>query len=175
MTPSAFRQFFIDNYPRTCNLAIGLVRDEETARDIVQDAFEDLFRSDKNLSRTEMRNYLYMTVRHKCVDHFRKLAIHNRYSEYVMQTLSKEETADDHDEKVDKIYELIEQMSPKTRQIILDHYLGRMKYRQMAEDMQISESAVKKHLIKGLKFLRKNMTDFIIFGVAYFELYTISK
>lgn len=171
----AFRQFFIDNFPRTCNLAVSLVKDDEVARDIVQDAFEDLFRSGKSLSQSEMRNYLYMIVRHKCADYYRRLAVHSRYSDYVIQFSESEESWEEHEEKVERVYELIGRMSPKTRQVILGHYIGRLKYRQVAEEMEISESAVKKHLVKGLRFLRKNMMEICILGVTCFEFCTISK
>lgn len=158
LTPG-FRQFFIDNYAYSVRLAASLVRNEEVARDIVQDAFLYLYRSEKALEPADMRNYLYMVVRNKCADYYRKASIHSRYADYVQQSAETMETADEHDAKIDRIYALLEDLSPKTRRIILDHYLNGMKYSELADEMDISESAVKKHLVKGLKYLRKNINQ----------------
>ncbi len=162
MGEDAFKKFFISNYQRTMSQALSLVKNEEVARDIVQDSFEQLFHSCRDMSEEEMRNYLYMMVRNKCADYFRKLSVHDRYSEYVKHFASKSETAYEHDCRIDEVLSLIAKLNPKTRKILTTHYLSGMKYSEIATEMEISESAVKKHIMKGLKFIRENLIKNLI-------------
>ena len=58
MGEDAFKKFFISNYQRTMSQALSLVKNEEVARDIVQDSFEQLFHSCRDMSDEEMRGFL---------------------------------------------------------------------------------------------------------------------
>lgn len=162
MREKAFKQFFMSNYQRAMSQAVSLVRDEEAARDIVHDAFEQLYRLGRDLSDDEMRNYLYMVIRNKSADHFRKLSVHDKYIDYVRHFATKSETAEEHDNRIDEVYGLLAKLSPKTREILTVHYLKGMKYSEIAEGMDISESTVKKHIMKGLRYIRENIIKNLI-------------
>ena len=58
MGENAFKKFFLSNYQRAMSQALSLVKNEEVARDIVQDSFEQLYHSCRDMSDEEMRNYL---------------------------------------------------------------------------------------------------------------------
>jgi len=47
------------------------------------------------------------------------------------------------------------QLHPRTRQILLMHRLQKMKYKEIALQIGISQSAVEKHVAKGTLFLAK--------------------
>lgn len=47
------------------------------------------------------------------------------------------------------------QLHPRTRQILLMHRLQKLKYREIAQRIGISQSAVEKHVAKGAMFLTK--------------------
>ena len=49
----------------------------------------------------------------------------------------------------------MKQLSPRTQQILNEHYLKNKKYREVAAELDISESAVKKHVMQALSFFRK--------------------
>ena len=50
MREDTFKEFFISNYQRTIAFAISLVKNEEVAKDIVHDAFEQLYHLGLNLT-----------------------------------------------------------------------------------------------------------------------------
>lgn len=47
----------------------------------------------------------------------------------------------------------LEELAPKTREAFVLHRLGELKYREIAERMGISQSAVEKHIAKAALFL----------------------
>ncbi|MGK6320685.1 RNA polymerase sigma factor [Sphingomonas sp. DT-204] len=47
----------------------------------------------------------------------------------------------------------VEQLSPRTRQIFLMHRLDGRKYREIAEELGISQSAVEKHIARAMAHL----------------------
>ena len=51
----------------------------------------------------------------------------------------------------------LSRLNPRTREILLMHRLEKMKYRDIAKQLEISESAVEKHIAKGMLFLGKWM------------------
>ena len=149
MQATEFEGFFKENYSKTYFLALSLVHDEEAARDIVADSFEYLFTHQSCLQTSEACNYLY----------YRKQAVHLRYSNYVAYSAEKVETLDflEHDEQVGQVLRLMEQLSPRTRDVLEAHYLRGMKYSEVAAELGISESAVKKHVMQALKFFREQL------------------
>jgi RNA polymerase sigma factor (sigma-70 family) len=50
------------------------VRDTDTAKDIVQDSFEKMWRKIDNIDGTKAKSYLFTTAYHHIVDHSRKAA-----------------------------------------------------------------------------------------------------
>lgn len=140
-------------------MALSLVHDDEVARDIVADSFESLFSHHADWQEPEACNYLFVIVRNRCSDFYRKQAVHQRYSEYVTYTSDKVEMANwlEHDDKVEMIRRLMERFTPRTREVLAAHYLQGKKYSEVAAELGISESAVKKHIMQALKLFREKM------------------
>lgn len=159
MQATEFERFFKENYSKIYYLALSLVHDDEVARDIVADSFEYLFSHHADLQTAEACNYLFVIVRNRCSDFYRKQAVHQRYSQYVSYTSEKVEMADwlEHDDKVEMIRRLMEHLTPRTRDVLERHYLQGKKYSEMAMELGISESAVKKHIMQALKLFREKM------------------
>lgn len=160
MQATEFERFFKENYSKIFYLALSLVHDDEAARDIVADSFEYLFSHQADLLESEACNYLFVIVRNRCSDFYRKQAVHQRYSEYVAYTAEKVEKADwlEHDDKVEAIRRLMEHLTPRTRQVLEAHYLQGKKYSEVAAELGISESAVKKHIVQALRMFREKVS-----------------
>ncbi len=162
MQTKEFEEFFKENYSKIYYLALSLLHDDETARDIVSDSFEYLFTHNSHLQVAEACNYLFVSVRHRCADYHRKQAVHQRYSSYINYTSKKVEDAIgfwEHEEQVGQILKLMEQLSPRTHDILEAHYLKGKKYSEVAVEFGISESAVKKHVMQALKFFREKLNS----------------
>ena len=55
--------------------------------------------------------------------------------------------------RLDRVREGLSRLTPRTREIFLMHRLDEMKYREIAERLGISQSAVEKHIAKAALFL----------------------
>ncbi len=162
MQATEFEGFFKENYSKIYYLALSLLHDEEAARDIVSDSFEYLFTHNSQLQKNDACNYLFVSVRHRCADYYRKQAVHQRYSNYIAYTSERVEDSMaflEHEEQVGQILKLMKYLSPRTRDIMEAHYLNGKKYSEVAEEFGISESAVKKHVMQALKFFREKLSS----------------
>ena len=55
--------------------------------------------------------------------------------------------------RLERVREGISRLTPRTREVFLMHRLDDMKYREIAERLGISQSAVEKHIAKAALFL----------------------
>lgn len=55
--------------------------------------------------------------------------------------------------RLDRVKEGLEQLTPRTREIFLMHRLENLKYREIAQRLGISQSAVEKHIARAALFL----------------------
>ena len=58
--------------------------------------------------------------------------------------------------RLEEILDFIDtQLTPQTARIVRMHYQKKMKYREIAAELGISEAAVYKHLAQGIKKLKE--------------------
>jgi RNA polymerase sigma-70 factor (ECF subfamily) len=58
----------------------------------------------------------------------------------------------------ERLKEIVDtRLTPRDRQVLLMKYERKMKYREIAAELTISEAAVYKHLAQALKTLRDNL------------------
>jgi RNA polymerase sigma-70 factor (ECF subfamily) len=69
-------------------------------------------------------------------------------------------TEDDSLSTLERIREIVDtQLSPKDREILLMKYEKKKKYREIALELGISETAVYKHLSNALRTLKENLKN----------------
>lgn len=149
-----FERIYTENYLRLYYYALHIVNDEETAKDILNDVFTMLWKNIAHLQEDKIKAYLLTAVRNRAIDHLRHSVLQSQYSEEYLHTA--EQFYDDYSTEKDKLVEeMLSQLKPPTDQILEMCYLKRMKYAEVAEQLNISTSTVKKHIMKALKTLRE--------------------
>lgn len=160
-----FREFYKDNYMRAFNLALRFLRDDEAGRDVVADAFETIWKrvASGDTTKPVGVSFLLTVVRNACLDHLRKRKIRDSYSEMMLQ--QSETTTDspqallEHEQKVTMVMDALDELTPRTKQIVNACFIERIKYREAAELFKCSESAIKKHLQKAVAFLKQKFKE----------------
>lgn len=154
-----YETFFRQNYNDAYQLAFGLLRDEEACKDVVSDAFELLLRL-YNSGKTERFtvSYLMTTVKNKAIDEIRKRHSRDRYTYYILHHHDTDTVNDlimqERKKQVDEIMDALDRLTPKTLRVMKACFVERKKYREVAEELGISKSTVKKHVMDALRRLR---------------------
>lgn len=157
-----FKRLFRECYPQLYAFAYGMVRDEETCRDIVGDAFERLWSRLDDVADGSERSFLYRIIRNKCIDRIRSSVSHQRYETFY-KTIYADETDEEGaqiketEDRITKMYNLIDTLTPQTRRILEECYFHGKRYADVAEELNISTSTVKKHIVQALKLLRQKL------------------
>jgi RNA polymerase sigma-70 factor (ECF subfamily) len=129
------------------------------AEDLLQTAYERLYRAG---DRTEIRTpsaFVYRAAVNAGIDHARKDSLFDTSFDIENDGPLLADGAPMPDEvlvsrqRLERVREGIRQLSPRTREIFLMHRLEGIKYREIAANMGISQSAVEKHIAKATMFL----------------------
>ena len=157
-----FERIFRECYAQLYAFAIGLVREDELCRDILSDSFEILWNHLDEIDEARQKSYLYRTVRNKCTDWARSRLSQQRY-EIFFKTIYGDESDDDGtmlketEDNIDKIYRLMDTLTPQTRRILDECYFKGRRQADVAEELDISVSAVKKHIAQAMKVFKSNL------------------
>ncbi|OUO52354.1 RNA polymerase subunit sigma-70 [Parabacteroides sp. An277] len=165
-----FRTLFRHYYPRLKAYALTLIGEDAPAEDIVQDTFLYVWEHRTHLSADDsLQAYLYRLVYTRCMDHFRKMQMADRYcsevyEEYLhdcQELLQTEGTAFDElftKDFYQRLYELVELLPAQRREVFLLAYIEGRKAKEIAEKLQMPVRTVESHLYLALKFLKSKMT-----------------
>ena len=159
MDKASFEQLFRDNYGKAYYLALRILHDDEASKDVVADAFELVWRRLQDSDVDKLSSYLLTAVKNVCLDYIRKQNIRSRYVQASVMAVGTQsfnpEEVDLHEEKIQTIMRSLDELTPRTQQIVTMCYVQRKKYREVAEELGISESAVKKHIMQALSYMRQ--------------------
>ena len=159
MDRKCFETFFKEKYSQAYYLALRILHDDEASKDVVADAFELVLRRTQQEKIENISSYLMMSVRNVCLDYIRKQNVRNHYMQASVQateqTIHNPDYWDVREEKIQAIMGSLDELTPRTRQILKLCYVERKKYREVAVELQISESAVKKHIMQALSYMRQ--------------------
>jgi len=157
---SFFESFFRDNYSRLYYYALNFIPNSEICKDIVSDAFRHLWEKDGEIVPQTILSYMYTSVRNLCIDHIRHSEVENNYiAEYLHVTSDlNDDSWTETEDRIQEIMKIIETLPPMTRFIMEQNYLQRKKYKEIADITEMTESGVRKHIMKGLEVIRRNFS-----------------
>lgn len=157
---SDFERFYRDHNTALFYYALRLVEDEEACRDIVADALEQTWSKMDAIPPERLKNYVYTLVHHKCVDHVRHKMAANRYVTFYLQLYGMQMEDDEwkeHEQLISTAMGLLDKLSDRTRHVLQQCFFHHKRYAEVAEELGISVSGVKKHIVTALKTLRAEM------------------
>lgn len=154
MTTDDIEQLFRANYKAMLVLANRLLHDGDVARDIVHDVFASLL--DGNVE-SATSAYLLRGVRLACLKHIRNLSVRERINRLYAVDCNEFEDEDwPDDEDIAKLNYIVDSCLPvKTRTIVRMRFSSRMSYKEIAEELSVSEVSVYKHLRHAMNVLHQ--------------------
>lgn len=140
-------------------LAVGLLHDDDLARDIVHDVFASLLDGERKILVTG--GYLLRAVRNRCLNYIRDCGIHQRIT--ALYLLDEEEYDNEEwpdEETIARINAIIDSViSSQGRRVIELRFSSGMPFAEIASAMGLSETAVYRHLSNALKIIRKKLNE----------------
>lgn len=151
-------RLFHDNYERMYRLAYALLHDNEEARDVVGDVF---FRLWDKFSGDEPPAYLLRSVRNACLNIIAKKRRDERFGKLLpiddsMQMMNENPIRLEERWQA-TLDSIAHDLTPRTASVIRMCFGDGCSYRETAEELGISVSAVNKHIVKGLRTLRERL------------------
>lgn len=165
---SVFQQY----YRPLCLYALHYLHDLDEAEDVVQDCFVRLLEAEKRDANSSasslsvsnpqnLKSFLYASVRNACIDKLRrKNPIAQDISPSDLLGIISDEQAVDSSSREAELWTAIEQLPERCREIFLMSKRDGMTYREIAEELCLSEKTVEHQISKALKTLRGKKEDF---------------
>jgi len=155
---------FRRHYKFLCLVAFGIVKDEGTAEDIVQDFFLNLWqRRDEAAFIISFQGYATRAVKNLSISYLRK---QQRLLEEELDVLAdgvdllEEKGAFISGEAITaRVMEVVELLPAERKKIFLSHVVDRLSYAQIAEKNKISLNTVKTQMKKAYAFIRSRVAD----------------
>lgn len=161
-----FEQLFREYFSSLCNFALGYVNDLDTAKEIAQEVFINLWdKKDSITSDKSVKAYLFTSVRNRCLNYIRD---HKKFRSYVLDVeIEENKEVFENDsitqaETLDKIQQAIDKLPEKCRQVFELSRFEELKYKEIAEKLGISIKTVEVQISKALKILREELKELII-------------
>lgn len=127
------------------------IRDEDKARDIVQDSFEKLWRNVDNVNFLKVKSYLYTTAYHTMIDLIRREKRKEDFENVDIMDYSHSEHYSDLSEILD---EALKRLSDVQRSVILLRDYEGYSYTEIAKITDLTESQVKVYIYRARKHLK---------------------
>ncbi len=143
-----FETIFRRHYDGMFRLARKMLGNDAESKDVVSDVFAHLLNSGKELQPDTIQSLLLTSVRNRCVN----LLVRKQRSLAIVVYL---DTENSDKELLDDMYHYIDQqLPPLSQQVLRLRYQQGLKYREIAEELQVSEVTVYNHLSQSLKQLK---------------------
>lgn len=163
----AFERLFHSHYGHLCLFAEHFVRNHAEAEEIVQDIFMRLWENKSRITiATSVKNYLFRSVKNSCLNFLKHNQVKNQYAEKFLSEASQAEPDDEgfiESGLFQKIEECINSLPEKRREVFRMSREEGLKYREIAEKLNISVKTVETHIGLAIKTLRDKLSQFTTF------------
>jgi RNA polymerase sigma-70 factor, ECF subfamily len=160
----AFEQVFKHSYRPLTAYALRFVRDLSTAENVVQDVFLKLWQNRRELTiTTSLDHYLFRAVRNHCLNFLDKAKVR---SSYLRMQVERDGNNNDYKDYYPEIglLEIIENainaLPVKRQEIFRMAREEGLKYREIADQLNISVKTVEAQMSLALKQLRESLKKY---------------
>ena len=163
---NSFDRIYVMYYSRMLRFAKEYVVFEEDAENVVQDVFLLLWEKREVLDiRISLVSYLFSLVKNRSLDYLRHKVVAEEYKQelsFKLMSLEQLNYTFSSEEEIEKVIaNAIDKLPERCREIFLKRRIEGMKYREIAEELNISANTVENHIAIALKKLRVELKDYL--------------
>ncbi len=168
-----FEKLFNDHYSNLCAYANNFLKDVDASEEVIQEVLFKLWTNRENLViSSSIQSYLFRAVRNASLNVLKHVNIREDYK--IQHEYERDDELSSEDEMIvseldQKIRAAIDQLPIERKKVfILSRYDG-LKYKEIAEKLNISVSTVENQMVKALKFLRTELKDYLPWIIIFFS------
>jgi RNA polymerase sigma-70 factor (family 1) len=170
----AYEQLYQRYFRLLYTYAYKKLRDEEQAKDILQEFFAELWDKRKTtVFSTNISGYFFSAINNRIINYFSRESVKSKYIESFSGFLTSENATTDHLVREKQLMELIEAeiqaLPSKMRQVFEMSRKLHLSNKEIADQLDISERTVETQISNALFRLRTKL------GVVIFILYLCNK
>jgi RNA polymerase sigma-70 factor (family 1) len=163
----AYEQVFRKYYADLCRYAFSILKKQDESEDLVQQVFINFWENrEKTIITGALKNYLFRSVHNHCLNslkHDKVKAGYVRHSSFfeMHYELAADEQVQEN-ELAERIEAAIDDLPPECARIFRMSRVEEMKYKEIAEQLQLSVKTVENQIGKALKLLRVSLKDYLV-------------
>ncbi len=160
-----FQSIYQQYYTKLCFYATSILADDEESEEIVQNVIYKLWEQREKFNEIEnLQSYLYRSVKNLCINIINRQKIEDKYkSEAWIELKNIElhaiEPLENNQEQEKKLYEAIEQLPERCKEVLLLSKFQGMKNKEIAEHLDVSVKAIEASITRAFTLLRKMMNN----------------
>ena len=161
MYEKTFKTFFLKYHDVLVLHATNILKNVDAAEDVVLDCFVNVWENSlyENLS-DGLDKYMFRMVKNAALNDLRGSKRRKVRHEKMMQEMSEVEIMqEDEQVEIEILYSTINQLPPERRRVFMMVYAEGKKYKEVADQLQISINTVRTQLMRSLKFLREKLKE----------------
>ena len=158
---SGLRQLFDLYYTPLCVFSLKYLDSFEKAEDIVQEVFINFWENRRFVGISgSIRSYLFAAVKNNSLNYLRKNS-RIRFEEiedHVIPMIEEGRDLEDLERKKTQLYKELDQLSQQSRRVFEAIVFENQKYKEVAEELDVSVNTVKTYFSRALKQLRGSLS-----------------
>jgi len=157
----AFEEFYKRYFTALCLFANSRTGDAELSREVVQEVFLSLWKNrSKLVIRESAKSYLYRAVINRIINHFKHKKVEAAYRESLEKDPADSNQADQY-ELEEKLFQLIDALPPRRKEVFTLSRFEGLRYKEIAQRLNISPKTVEGQMSQALKFLEENLQEYL--------------
>lgn len=159
---SSFETLFKNVYPVLCTFALKFVSDIEDAENIVQDVMLNIWENRKTADIKDIKSYLFTSVRNRCLTLSSQRIIKDR----ILLNIQQQNSVSSLDfeiwnELAARLEDALKEVPEESRKMFEMNRFQDLRYKEIADRMNISTKTVAWRISNVLKHLRLRLRDFL--------------
>ena len=163
----AYKFLFSQYYQWLCNYIYKLSGSYQLSEDLVQDIFVKLWENRQSIViSSSIKSYLFKSCHNQFLQHIRKEKVKLDFLDSlrwdILYDVYNNESENAYEIKINKLNKLINQLPPRCKEVFIKAKLEKKKYKEIAEDMNISIKTVETQMTKALNFIREQASTLLL-------------
>jgi len=152
MTTFEYNQCVDNHADAVYRFVLKNIRDDDSAQDIVQEAFVRMWEKREDISGEKSKSYLFTTAYHLLIDSVRR---QERFTELNHTSHEFHDEGSSYSDLQDILHQAVEQLPSDQKMVLLLRDYEGYSYQEIGEVTGLNESQVKVYIYRARLFLKK--------------------